>query len=60
MALMPNCLNFRSLQGEKRSKSYSFARLFNAEAGKKASDFARMHLGNRPFIIDIRYILIKR
>ena len=37
IAFEQNCLNFCSLQGEKRSKSCSFARLFNAEEGKKAT-----------------------
>jgi len=48
MAFEQNCLNFCSVQGEKCSKSYSVARIFNEEQGEKASNFAGMYLGNRP------------
>ena len=56
IAFEQNCLSFCSLQGENRSKSYSFARLFNAEEGKKASKFAVMYLGNTPIYQSSLYI----
>ena len=48
MAFEQNALNFCSIQGKNHSKSYSLARIFNTEEGKKASYFAVMCLGNTP------------
>jgi len=42
LAFKQNDLIFCSIQGENHSKSYSFARIFNTEEGKKASYFAVM------------------
>jgi len=46
MAFEQNGSNFCSIQGKNHSKSYSLARIFNTEEGKKASYFAVMCLGN--------------
>jgi len=48
MAFGQKGLNFCSIQGKNHSKSYSLARIFNAEEGKRASYFAVMCLGNTP------------
>jgi len=48
MAFEKNGLSFCSIQGKNHSKSYSLARIFNAEEGKKASCFAVMCLSNTP------------
>jgi len=48
MAFEQNGLIFCSIQGKNHSKSYSLARIFNTEEGKKASYFAGMCLSNTP------------
>ncbi len=48
MAFEQNGLIFCSIQGKNHSNSYSLARIFNAEEGKKASYFAVMCLSNTP------------